>query len=299
MRSLRFEICNFHSAPADAACSMRSTPRVPTLAAAAAAIALAALAGCAVHGGVDVGRPPTLLGGYRLASVPAADPAQFLGRRFDAATGEGGDRPCGQPPIEQSAAGQQLTATYQLDRHGAVDAGWLGFLTAGLDLSRLEQIDVELTTTSKASITVPSDCTAPVVFDAIAGSLSVRYHARQGTSVSAATEGVRARAGGSYQVDEERNVASLTLAPDLYVAYRVADRRPPPRPSPSGKKVLVVGSLLAAGAGLFALAYRADPDCQPSFDGSQFCMTNPGKPPGMIAGGLLALTGIGLIAVDF
>jgi hypothetical protein len=197
-----------------------------------------------------------------------------------------------------------LSAEYNLDESGKLDAGILGFLTAGLDVTRLEKIRVELTTSSKASVTVPSDCPDPVVYDAIAGSLEVRYYAKQGASVGATTSSLATSglsAGGSYHVDEERRVASVTLAPDLFVAYRVHDRSAAIAAEAAAEAAAeehhasagnVTGkALFVTGLALFLLGYASDSDCWDTGYG-RHCEPTAAQIGGITVGTIVGISGI-------
>jgi hypothetical protein len=221
---------------------------------------VAALPACAGRM-VDVGRPPITVQGYTLAAAPASDAHQFLGRRYQAPAGDLGDRPCGDPAVEEARSSQRLSAEYSGASLAKVDAALPGVLAGAIDVSRLESVRVELTTTRKASVTVPSGCAAPVVYDALAGSLYVEYRGRDGLDLAASVEPLRARAlsaGAGYQIDERRRVVSVTLASDEFVAFRV--HQPDRRRAWGAALIGGGGALLAAGGISDALLARDGED---------------------------------------
>lgn len=219
------------------------------------------LPACAGSGTVRAGRPTVEVGGYVLATMPARDAEQFLARRYDAA-GEAGDRPCGAPPIATSDSAQRLVADYDGYRLAGLDAGILGS-TVGAAGTGVERVRIELVTTSRASITVPDGCADDVIYDAVAGTLSVDYHGARRSDLAATTTSVAQLAGqlgGTYRVDQTRGVVSMTLAPDQFVAYRVHRPRVAPRPMKTSTKLWIgAGAVLAASAAAFAVERDGEP----------------------------------------
>lgn len=244
---------------------------------------------------LEVGRPALSLQGYRLAAVPAADAEQFLGRRYHASVGDLGDRPCGMPSVESSASGETLTAVYSGKTIGRFDAGIVGLLNTGVDLSKIESVRVSLTATRKSAITVPSDCAERVVYDTVAGPLEVEYRVKSGIGVEAATGGLKS-ASASYRADTERRVASVTLDPNLFVAYRVHE--PPVKPIASGRKIASVALTLGLAVGSFIAAAESEATCT-EYTSHTWCEPNVGRGIWASVGVIFTTTSIFMLAVDW
>jgi hypothetical protein len=198
-----------------------------------------------------MGHPPISIGGYHLTDAPSSDPSAFLGRRYTA-HGESGDVPCSHSDVSVSDSHQVYKVSYNRAELSQYEINARYLFGGHIALDDLEHVEILLDTSRRAFVTLGQDCEQPVVFDALAGTLSLVYRLRRPKDVDAAVDAAKAFSSslpGRHQLEVSSDVVRETYVGDEYVAIRVN------RPDTSRKRGI---TLLLVGSAIFAAGLAAD-----------------------------------------